>query len=126
MLLAATWQLSGHATPCHAAHNDMAAMVPPAPCRWSGPTYISLVPVSALHVTCLPACRRAARLELYNARDLDRFMDLMADDVCVSDGESGAVLATSKADLRARCVGGVWVWGAHAESVGMGVGMGVR
>lgn len=39
---------------------------------------------------------------MYNARNLDAFMDLMADDVHVSDGETGAIIATSKEQLRPR------------------------
>lgn len=42
------------------------------------------------------------RLECYNARDLDRFLTLLADDVHVSDGETGAIIATSKEQLRPR------------------------
>lgn len=44
------------------------------------------------------------QLELYNARDVDAFMTLFRDDVHVSDGITGAVIATSKAELRPRYV----------------------
>lgn len=47
-------------------------------------------------------CPPMHRLEMYNARNLDAFMDLMADDVHVSDGETGAIIATSKEQLRPR------------------------
>ncbi|GAX77565.1 hypothetical protein CEUSTIGMA_g5009.t1 [Chlamydomonas eustigma] len=44
------------------------------------------------------------QVEFYNARDLESFMDLMAEDVHVSDSETGAVLATNKHELRPRYV----------------------
>lgn len=44
------------------------------------------------------------QLELYNARDLEPFMQLFTDDVYVSDGITGAVIASSKEQLRPRYV----------------------
>ena len=44
------------------------------------------------------------QLEAYNARDLDAFMSLMADDVTATDAISGAVLASNKEELRPRYV----------------------
>ncbi len=40
------------------------------------------------------------QLELYNSRDVDAFMSIVADDVLVMDGVTGAVLATGKEQLR--------------------------
>ncbi|KAL6745236.1 hypothetical protein V8C86DRAFT_2984426 [Haematococcus lacustris] len=42
------------------------------------------------------------QLRLYNARDLDAFMEMFSEDVHVSDTVTGAVLARSKAELRPR------------------------
>jgi hypothetical protein len=42
------------------------------------------------------------QLELYNARDLDSFMELFATDVVVTDAASGATIATSAQELRPR------------------------
>ncbi|PNH11080.1 hypothetical protein TSOC_002143 [Tetrabaena socialis] len=44
------------------------------------------------------------QLELYNAREVAPFMELFTDDVHVSDGISGAVIATSKEALTPRYV----------------------
>lgn len=44
------------------------------------------------------------QLELYNAREVDSFMELFTDDVLVLDGVTGAVLASSKNELRPRYV----------------------
>lgn len=44
------------------------------------------------------------QLEAYNCRDLETFMTLLADDVFVSDGETGKIIATSKEELRPRYV----------------------
>ncbi|KAG2441984.1 hypothetical protein HYH02_009777 [Chlamydomonas schloesseri] len=44
------------------------------------------------------------QLELYNARELEPFMELFTDDVFVSDGITGAVIASSKEQLRPRYV----------------------
>lgn len=44
------------------------------------------------------------QLELYNARDVDAFMTIFHEDVQVMDGITGAVLASSKAQLRPRYV----------------------
>lgn len=40
------------------------------------------------------------QLELYNSRDVDAFMSIVADDVLVMDGVTGAVLAQGKEQLR--------------------------
>ncbi|KIY99579.1 hypothetical protein MNEG_8383 [Monoraphidium neglectum] len=42
------------------------------------------------------------QLEAYNARDLEAFMAVMADDVVALDTETGAVIASSSAELRPR------------------------
>ncbi|GLI61868.1 hypothetical protein VaNZ11_004338 [Volvox africanus] len=44
------------------------------------------------------------QLELYNARQVEHFMDLFTDDVVVLDGITGAVIASSKEELRPRYV----------------------
>lgn len=44
------------------------------------------------------------QLELYNSRDVDAFMSIVADDVLVMDGVTGAVLAQGKEQLRPRYV----------------------
>ncbi|GIL64568.1 hypothetical protein Vafri_18465 [Volvox africanus] len=44
------------------------------------------------------------QLELYNARQVDSFMELFTDDVVVLDGITGAVIASSKEELRPRYV----------------------
>ncbi|KAI8472591.1 MAG: hypothetical protein J3K34DRAFT_413574 [Monoraphidium minutum] len=44
------------------------------------------------------------QLEAYNARDLEAFMAVMADDVVALDAETGAVIATGAAELRPRYV----------------------
>lgn len=44
------------------------------------------------------------QLDAYNRRDLETFMTLLADNVHVSDGETGAVIATTKEELRPRYV----------------------
>jgi hypothetical protein len=40
------------------------------------------------------------QLEAYNARDLEAFMALLADDCVATDAVTGAVLGTGKAELR--------------------------
>jgi hypothetical protein len=50
------------------------------------------------------ACAVVQRqLDLYNAREVDAYMAIIADDVVALDGWTGAVLATSAAALRPRC-----------------------
>ncbi|KXZ53960.1 hypothetical protein GPECTOR_6g879 [Gonium pectorale] len=44
------------------------------------------------------------QLELYNARAVDPFMELFTDDVLVTDGITGNVIASSKGELRPRYV----------------------
>ncbi|KAF6237643.1 hypothetical protein COO60DRAFT_1291332 [Scenedesmus sp. NREL 46B-D3] len=42
------------------------------------------------------------QLEAYNARDLEAFMDLLAEDCVATDAATGAVLGTGRAELRKR------------------------
>ncbi|GIL75608.1 hypothetical protein Vretimale_15133 [Volvox reticuliferus] len=44
------------------------------------------------------------QLELYNARQVDSFMELFTDDVVVLDGITGAIIASSKEELRPRYI----------------------
>ena len=64
--------------------NAAAAAWPPLP---TPPTPVSVV---------------QRQLEAYNARDLDAFMAVMADDVVAVDAETGALIAEGAAALRPR------------------------
>jgi hypothetical protein len=73
------------------------------PCTW--PYVSGLCNWHTMYMAlCLAMWSSLCRVQFYNARDLDSFMDLMAEDVHVSDSESGAVIATNKHELRPRQV----------------------
>eukprot|EP00983_Pelagomonas_calceolata_P074848 1152732-Pelagomonas_calceolata.AAC.2 len=56
------------------------------------------------------------QFELYNARDLEKFMDLFTEDVIAQDAVTDEVLASGKAQLRPRCVAGsIIMYGAHGS-----------
>jgi hypothetical protein len=57
----------------------------------------------------VPCC---LQLEAYNARDLEAFMDLLAEDCAATDAVTGAVLGKGKAELRCGNCGSVM--GLHA------------
>jgi predicted house-cleaning NTP pyrophosphatase (Maf/HAM1 superfamily) len=59
---------------------------------------------SSARMTTTAASIAQRQLELYNARRVDPFLELFAEDVIVADGLTGAIIATSREELRPRYV----------------------